>query len=435
MADDILDQLIAGAWSDPDTGQPARVALRRVVIADSLAGREAACLDGLELQAPFAVVSDPVTHGLLGARVEAALTNAGHAVVSVILGDLPHADADQVVALRMATARARTLVAVGSGTINDLCKYTAARDRKRTVAFATAPSMNGYTSTNAAITVDGHKKSLPAVIPTAVFVELAVVAGAPARMIRSGLGDSVARSTAQADWLLAHLLYEAPYRAAPFALLAADEDALMAAPEALVAGDTRAMERLVRTLILSGLGMTLCGSSHPASQGEHLIGHTIEMMAPKGTPAAFHGEQIAVATLTMARLQERLLDGPAPVVAPTRETEARAVRWFGPVLGRACWKDFAPKRVDAARAAALNARITAGWDDWRARLRAVMRPARAIEDVLRRAGAPTRPSDIGLDAGFYREAVRHARLIRDRATFLDLAADSGALEPFLETLD
>ena len=57
---------------------------------------------------------------------------------------------------------ADALVAVGSGTINDLCKYAAAQDGKPYAVFATAPSMNGYTSKNAAITVDGHKKSLPA---------------------------------------------------------------------------------------------------------------------------------------------------------------------------------------------------------------------------------------------------------------------------------
>ena len=71
---------------------------------------------------------------------------------------------------RRSGARARSadaLVAVGSGTINDLCKYAAAKDGKPYVVFATAPSMNGYTSMNAAITVDGHKKTLPAATPRA----------------------------------------------------------------------------------------------------------------------------------------------------------------------------------------------------------------------------------------------------------------------------
>ena len=42
-------------------------------------------------------------------------------------------------------------------------------------------------------------------------------------MIRSGLGDSLCRATAQADWLLSHLLLDLPYRTMPFVLLAEDE--------------------------------------------------------------------------------------------------------------------------------------------------------------------------------------------------------------------
>ena len=108
----------------------------------------------------------------------------------------PHPDLATVGLLRAATATADALVAIGSGTINDLCKYTAARTGKPYVVFATAPSMNGYTSMNAAITVDGHKKSLPATAPLGVFIDLGIFAKAPLRMIQSGLGDSLCRWTA-----------------------------------------------------------------------------------------------------------------------------------------------------------------------------------------------------------------------------------------------
>ena len=46
------------------------------------------------------------------------------------------------------------------------------------------------------------------------------------------------------------------------------------------------------------------------------------------------------------------------------------------------------------------------------------------------AGAPTTGVDLGLPAGCYRAAVRHAREIRDRYSILDLAGDAGVLEAF-----
>jgi glycerol-1-phosphate dehydrogenase [NAD(P)+] len=113
-------------------------------------------------------------------------------------------------------------------------------------------------------------------------------------------------------------LLDQPYREAPFALLAGDEAALFSEARALVAGDLAATRHLVRTLVLSGFGMTLCGGSYPASQGEHLLSHYIDMMGPPELPHAFHGEQTGVCALAMARLQDRILArDSAPVLLPT----------------------------------------------------------------------------------------------------------------------
>jgi glycerol-1-phosphate dehydrogenase [NAD(P)+] len=284
--------------------------------------------------------------------------------------------------------------------------------------------MNGYTSINAAITTGGHKRSLAARLPVAVFFDLEVLAAAPVRLIRAGLGDSLCRPTAQADWLLAHLLLGRPYREAPFALLADDEPPLLAASAKLGAPDPDAIRRLVKTLVLSGFGMTLCGGSEPASQGEHLISHYAEML---GDPArqAFHGEQIGVATLTMARLQARILDGPPPQIEASRIDEAALIRHFGPELGGSCWQEFRKKRVDPGAAIQLNHRLSAGWDEIRARIAAIHAEPEQLRAVLEQAGAPTTPEALGWPSSFYRRAVRHARLIRNRYTFLDLAADAG----------
>jgi glycerol-1-phosphate dehydrogenase [NAD(P)+] len=308
---DPLASLLRGDWSDPDGGPPIGVPVRAVAIERSLSGMEADLVAPLRLGPRLAVVSDSNTRAILGARVERALASLG-TVMPIALHGHPHADAETAEKLRQSCATADALIAVGSGTINDLCKYAAARDGKPYAVFATAPSMNGYTSINAAITVDGHKKTLPATSPSGVFMDLEVLAGAPARMIRAGLGDSLCRPTAQADWLLSRHVRGTPYRHAPFALLAADEPVLLDEPEALLRGDIAAMGALARTLVLSGFGMTICGGSYPASQGEHLISHYIDMFAPPGRAEYFHGEQVAVATLTMARIQEAILENGPP---------------------------------------------------------------------------------------------------------------------------
>jgi glycerol-1-phosphate dehydrogenase [NAD(P)+] len=421
---DLIARLLAGTCADPDGGPDLAVATRRVVIAPSLADDLPACLDGLPLGRKLAVVSDPTTHRVLGAAVERGL--AGHwSVAGIRFEESPHADEETVAKLVEATQDAEALVAVGSGTINDICKYASTRAGKPYVAFATAPSMNGYVSTSAAITVHGHKKSLPAQAPLAVFLDLAVMAAAPPRMIRSGLGDSLCRSTAQADWLLAHRLLGQPYRTMPFVLLADDEDALFSQSDALMRGDLGAMERLVRTLILSGFGTAICGSSHAASQGEHLISHYADMLGNPGWPAAFHGEQVGVATLTVARLQERILGEGKLRVAPDTSERTTLLDVFGEDLGGECWNDFKKKRFDRRKAAEVNEILAERWDSIRAEIAAVTRPAAELEAVLERAGAPRTAAELGWPREFYAQAVANARLIRNRYTFLDLCAGAG----------
>ena len=423
-ADDPIARLLGAGYPDPETGERHRAQARAVVIEESLDGGEAELVAALEVGTRLAVIGDANTFTALGDRVVRAL--ASRFTVQPIVLDAPRADA-RTVARLLAAIEPRTdaIVAVGSGTLNDLSKMVAFQRGCPQLVFATAPSMNGYTSLSASITSGGVKRSVRTRTPVGVFFDLRVLAAAPLRLIRAGLGDSACRSTAQADWLLSHWLLDRPYRAVPFALLAADEHALLAQTRALVSGDLAVMRHLVRTLALSGFGMTICDGSYPASQGEHLLSHYLEMMRPPGVSEAFHGEQVGVCTVAMARLQDAILgrDRP-PVLRPSQLERADLVRHFGAPIGDACWREFSGKRFTPAATEALNARLAAGWDAMRARLAAITLGAPRMIALLGAAGAAIEAPDLGCPAPLFEDARRHARELRNRYTFLDLAADT-----------
>jgi glycerol-1-phosphate dehydrogenase [NAD(P)+] len=424
-AADPLALLLAGQYPDPETGELLRADTRSLVIDDSLDGSESELVAALGLGPRLAMISDVGTAAALGYRVERALA-ARFAVQHVILEHAPRTDPGTVARLLAALAPAPdAIVAVGSGTINDLAKLVAHQLGIPQVVFATAPSMNGYTSVSASILDGGVKRSVRAATPVGAFFDLRVLADAPPRLVRAGIGDSACRSTAQTDWLLAHLLLDRPYREAPFALLAADEQVLLADPRALIAGDLGAMRSLVRTLVLSGFGMTICGGSYPASQGEHLLAHYVTMMGGDEVPEALHGEEIGVCTLAMARLQDAVLalDDP-PVLHPSTITRDDVLAHFGPIAGDTCWRELEPKLLDRARADALDARLAAGWPAIRDRLARVSLGTDRLRRVLEAAGAPTEPAALGWPAALFDDARRHAREIRNRYTFLDFAADT-----------
>lgn len=426
---DNLKKLLAGTYRDPDTGEFLHVPMKTLVIEPTLAGLEGDLIKALDLPKPFAVLSDDDTYAALGRRVEAVLS-AQSEIIAIRLGKRPHPDDKTAARVMQAGERAGSYIAVGSGSICDLAKYAAARQGKRCAVFATAPSMNGYTSVNAAITVHGHKKSLAAVSPDGVFIDLDVLARAPKRLIQAGFGDAICRSTAQADWLLASRLLGQTYRLAPFAFIADLENQLVADPAALLKGDRAALSCLIQILLLSGFGMTICGGSYPASQGEHLISHHVEMMPPKNWEPALHGEQIAVTTLVMAKLQDRLLASDTPPEIRPSTLSADVLRaHFGDEVGFACWKDIQPKLTDGSRARKLNEHLVALWPRLRSEIALVRRPAEEIDRALAAVEAPRRYGDIGLTRATFQDAIRHAREIRNRYTFLDLAADSGLLDP------
>jgi glycerol-1-phosphate dehydrogenase [NAD(P)+] len=417
---DPIAQLLAGQYPDPETGELLAAETRALLIEDTLEGSEAEVCAALGLGKRIAVIADVDTDRALGARVARALA-ARFTVQHIVLDREPHADADTLARLAaQVEARTDAIVVVGSGTLNDLGKLVALERGCPQVVFATAPSMNGYTSVSASLIEHGFKRSVRAATPVAAFFDLRVLAAAPPRLIRAGLGDSVCRSTAQADWLLQHLVLDRPYREAPFALLAGDEVALFARSRELAAGDLAALRHLVRTLVLSGFGMTICNGSYPASQGEHLLSHYLEMVHPI---RALHGEQIGVCTIAMAQLQDRWLSrAEPPVVRPAHLERADLIAHLGPERGEAAWSELDRKRMDPARAAAATARLAQTWGAIRARIASVVVGAPRLVEVLAAAGAPTEPAALGWPAELWASALAHAHEIRDRYGFLDLEA-------------
>ena len=204
----LIRDVSAGRWIDPDTGVAAEVPFKAIFIEESVRGGEADYVASVMPASTYAVVADADTYDALGYAVARSL---GGRATTVVL-DHPHADEAAIRELREKTRNADAVIAVGSGTINDLCKYTTFLDGKDYSVFGTAPSMNGYTSTTASITLDnGLKTTLNAHAAKGVFLDIEISANAPQYLIAAGFGDSLCRSTAQVDWYFSHVMLRTAY--------------------------------------------------------------------------------------------------------------------------------------------------------------------------------------------------------------------------------
>ncbi|MEO1273712.1 MAG: iron-containing alcohol dehydrogenase, partial [Myxococcota bacterium] len=216
------------------------------------------------------------------------------------------------------------VIVIGAGTLNDIAKMAAFKADLPYAVVGTAPSMNGYTSSIAALLTNGVKTTQPCRAPVVCLADLDIMANSPYRMIASGLGDLISKPVSNADWRLSFRLLDAHY--ADNVMVLVDEAArlLEGIAPGLAARDTEAVGRLTASLCLSGLAMSVAGTSAPASGGEHLISHYIDMTHfAFGQSHDFHGCQVGVGTITTAALYEKL----AALDPSTIDIEARIAAW------------------------------------------------------------------------------------------------------------
>jgi glycerol-1-phosphate dehydrogenase [NAD(P)+] len=263
-----------------------------------------------------------------------------------------------------------------------------------------------------------------------VFIDLDVNRAAPAYLIASGFGDAICRATAQVDWYFSHRLFGTPYQIAPYALQAEDETELLRRSAGVGQRDAEAIGYLHRLLTLGGFGIAVAGVSHPGSMGEHTISHWIDSFAGDRHPGTVHGQQVGLASITMARLQERILAQlDPPRIRPTVVDEDGIRRRYPAAAVEACL--VASRKKAITDADAFNARLATLWPELREELSAMLVPSATLAAHLRAAGGGTTAAELGMAPALYRDAVLYGREIRDRFSFLDLAADMGVLEDFV----
>ena len=87
---------------------------------------------------------------------------------------------------------------------------------------------------------------------------------------------------------------------------------MIAAAGDLAKHEVAANGHLQRVLMLCGFGVCFTGVSHHGSMGEHQVSHWIDMFAGKAHPGTTHGQQVGVASLAIARLQNEILNMDKP---------------------------------------------------------------------------------------------------------------------------
>ncbi len=291
-------------------GQRHFVPIEKIVVDD---GALEQLIPYVTTRLPILIVDDDVTKVVLGDRVEKECCNAfGDSYVHhLTLKNNEHLVADQVA---LDTARVaieqfgpNIIIAVGSGTITDIARYSSFIADRPFIAVPTAPSVDGYASGVAALQLNGMKVTKPAQSPIAIFALPSILSQAPFELIQAGFGDLAGKVTSLLDWKLAHVLYHENWCDEAFKLVNDPLHFCIAHAEQIKNREGSVITELFKGLVSSGIAMAMMGNSRPASGCEHHFSHYWDYKAYLGIrPFRSHGLQVGFATHFTMRLYEHL---------------------------------------------------------------------------------------------------------------------------------
>ena len=219
------------------------------------------------------------------------------------------------------------ILGIGSGVINDLCKYTAWKQGLDCGIVATAPSMDGYASSGTAMIIGGMKVTYTAQPPKYILADIDIVRNAPMDMIRSGYGDIIGKYSSLNDWELSHLICGEYFCPEIYNLVLSTTDKIRDLAGDIAAREEYAIEQLTKALVLIGITLSLVETTRPGSGSEHHLSHFFEIVGLIHHQKHFpHGTDVAFNTILTAWMRERICEMESPCFSE-ESPEERESAW------------------------------------------------------------------------------------------------------------
>jgi glycerol-1-phosphate dehydrogenase [NAD(P)+] len=397
------------------------------------------------------LVADENTWNAAGKELEAVLADAGIALSfkhifpgsPMLKAEYKHVE----LLVDVLGEREGFILAVGSGTINDLVKMACGELGRPYGIVATAASMDGYCAQGAAILKDGFKQTLNCPAALLVAADSRVLADAHPDMTAAGFADLAAKQVSGLDWILADRLGADTIDPVAWKMVYDGLENRLQKADEVGRGDTAAITGLFEGLAATGFALQYYRQSRPASGTEHQFSHVLEMEGwEHGGRLPSHGFKVALGSLVslslylelLKRLENGNLPEPAAAAAgfPDAEVEEAEVRRFY-AGSQGVEEILAVLRSKRPTSAVLLKRLewaAENHETLAAELRENMPNYQEFRRRLKAAGAPSAVSDLGLTAEKTQNTILAARYIRDRYGVLDYLFELGILEEVAELI-
>ncbi|HEX9816744.1 MAG TPA: NAD(P)-dependent glycerol-1-phosphate dehydrogenase [Candidatus Thermoplasmatota archaeon] len=244
------------------------------------------------------VVCDERTLDIAGKTAASWLSRSGFHTefVSIKGANMESVEAVKQIAFR---SKADFLIGAGGGSVIDVTKLSAYELERPYISMPTSAAHDGIASGRASIKETQGNVSKTAKPPDAIIADSALILKAPYRMLASGCGDMMANLVAVKDWELAHKQKGEEFSTFAASLSVNSAQLVIENRNIIKPNSEAAVWLVVKSLISSGVAMSIAGDSRPASGSEHMFSHMLDRLVPGG---AMHGEQCGVGSILMMKL-------------------------------------------------------------------------------------------------------------------------------------
>ncbi len=335
------------------------------------------------------------------------------------------------------------IIGIGSGVINDIGKILSNITGRKYIIVATAPSMDGYASATSSMSMDGLKVSLNSRCADVIIGDTDILKNAPIHMLKSGLGDMLAKYVSIAEWRIANIITGEYYCERVAQLIRAALKKCVDNAEGLLLRAEKAVEAVFEGLVIGGIAMAYAGVSRPASGVEHYFSHVWDMRGLEfGTQVDLHGIQCAVGTVQAVRLYDEIRK-----VTPNKEKAEAYVRAFSYDAWKSELSDFLgnsaktmiaqeekERKYDKSTHPARFAKIQENWGDILTILEEELPTYQQLACILDTIGISKDLEMIGVDSETAKCTFKATKDIRDKYVLSRLAWDLGVLDELCEVL-
>ncbi|WP_404455475.1 sn-glycerol-1-phosphate dehydrogenase [Virgibacillus necropolis] len=259
------------------------------------------------------LVFDGNTRKAAGNQIEQLLSDGNFQVTTIELSPNRHGEviADEQTLMQLIVEmpnNADVILAVGSGTIHDVVRFTGFKMTIPFISVPTAASVDGFTSKGAPLILRGVKKTIQTASPVAVFADIDILKKAPQEMTAAGFGDIIGKYTSLLDWKISYLVGNEPYNQLAADLTRESLEACVNSAGEIAKKEDNGIKILMQSLIESGLVMLVLDHSRPASGGEHHLSHYWEMeLLKKDAKQLLHGAKVGIATTIIIDLYKQMV--------------------------------------------------------------------------------------------------------------------------------